>query len=96
MTIQPNLPIPAVAIAIPVVSAVLAIVMSAAYEIRKHRKATKLFGKVVAPGPYEDTTLLITDIQVRILVGWVRMFCSQSHLLSQGGADLWFVVVWEG
>lgn len=65
MNMMPNLPIPAGAIAIPIVSAVLAVIMSAIYEVRKHGKATMLFGKVVAPGPYEDTTLLITDIQVR-------------------------------
>ncbi|MEW5319087.1 MAG: hypothetical protein WDW38_010258 [Sanguina aurantia] len=63
LNMLPNLPIPAGAIAVPIVSAALAVILSAVYEVRKQRKATMLFGKVVAPGPYEDTTLLITDIQ---------------------------------
>ncbi|KAG2501549.1 hypothetical protein HYH03_000056 [Edaphochlamys debaryana] len=54
---------PAVSLAVPVASAVVVLLLSTLYEFRKHRQHRSLFGKVVAPGPFEDTTLLVTDIQ---------------------------------
>ncbi|GFR48852.1 hypothetical protein Agub_g10806, partial [Astrephomene gubernaculifera] len=54
---------PAVSLAVPVVSAVVVVLLSTVYEFKKHRQHRSLFGKVQAPGPYEDTTLLVTDIQ---------------------------------
>ncbi|EFJ49433.1 guanylyl and adenylyl cyclase family member, partial [Volvox carteri f. nagariensis] len=55
--------IPAVSLAVPVASALVVLVASTLYEFKKHRQHRSLFGKVVAPGPFEDTTLLVTDIQ---------------------------------
>mgnify|MGYP001807789762 CR=1 FL=1 len=55
---------PAVSLAVPVASAVVVLLLSTLYEFKKHRQHRSLFGKVVAPGPFEDTTLLVTDIQV--------------------------------
>ncbi|KAG2434059.1 hypothetical protein HXX76_007787 [Chlamydomonas incerta] len=54
---------PAVSLAVPVASAVVVLLLSTLYEFKKHRQHRSLFGKVVAPGPFEDTTLLVTDIQ---------------------------------
>ncbi|GLI68045.1 hypothetical protein VaNZ11_012368 [Volvox africanus] len=58
-----SMDIPAVSLAVPVASALVVLVASTLYEFKKHRQHRSLFGKVVAPGPFEDTTLLVTDIQ---------------------------------
>lgn len=54
---------PTVSLAVPIASALAVVLISTIYELKKHRTYRSLFGKVVAPGPFEDTTLLVTDIQ---------------------------------
>eukprot|EP00198_Chlamydomonas_reinhardtii_P006617 XP_001695953.1 predicted protein [Chlamydomonas reinhardtii] len=67
---------PAVSLAVPVASAVVVLLLSTLYEFKKHRQHRSLFGKVVAPGPFEDTTLLVTDIQ-----------CLRKLLLKHSGYE---------
>lgn len=70
LPVYPVSPLPVISLAIPIASLVLVLVLASLYEVRKNNKHRSLFGKVLAPGPYADTTLLVTDIQVRArLVG---------------------------
>ncbi len=50
---------------LPTVGALLLIAAGVVYEVRNNRKHKNLFGKVVPPGLGLDTTILVSEIQVR-------------------------------